>query len=155
MRVRRHIVRIITKRCSHCRSPYDYYASGVVHKKYNDGIYCPSCARAISDALAAIPVRFKSVWEETDEMTVEELLEIRKEKLEEEQRNYPDRIIGEIVFPTMYDLTDSENYSCRYLVIHKGRAYRVDTWTKTPEKNKVVVYMDVDLQTGKKTYGRY
>jgi len=58
---------VMNKRCKHCHTMYAYYASGDgCLDPYNSPDYCPECMKAIKDALAAIPVKYKGVYTEIE-----------------------------------------------------------------------------------------
>ena len=46
-------------RCTRCGISYIYQGSGPGIPEYNDGQYCPDCAKAIQDALAKVPRLFE------------------------------------------------------------------------------------------------
>ena len=138
------------KRCAHCRIVYVWQSSGWCQSPLNDMKYCPECKKAINEALAKIPVYFRSVWQETDAHTVEFLLEQRKINLKRAQEQHPDRIIGERILAPLFDMKDPENINSNYEVQYNGETFAVEIWSKTPEKNKVKILMEENIVTGKR-----
>lgn len=139
------------RRCAHCQSPYYWQSSGPgCQESGNDAKHCPDCRYVITEALKSVPVRFRGVWEETDEVDVETLLAHRKASLEEHRRRFPDRLIGEQVVAPLFDLRDPENKETSHIVPYNGKTYMVQTWTKTTERNCVKVKMEEEIATGKR-----
>jgi hypothetical protein len=139
------------KRCVHCGLVYAWQSSGYgCHNPVNDQKYCPDCKAAIVKALENIPVRFRSVWVETKDISVETLLKHRERTLEKAKKDNPNRIIGERVVAPLFDMVDSENIYCGLIVSYQGEDYLVETWSKTPQENTVKVKMEENLITGKR-----
>ncbi len=139
------------KRCVHCGIVYAWQSSGYgCNKAVNDAKYCPECKAAINEALKKVPIRIVSVWEDTDKVTVEFLLNQRKLAREEARKNHPNRIIGERVLAPLFDMVDPENKNANYVIKWGGDTYAVETWSKEPERNKVMILMEENLLTGKR-----
>ena len=139
------------KRCVHCKRVYTWQSSGYnCNSQFNDAHHCPDCRTAIIYALKSVPVLFKSVWVETNEVDVNTLLEHRKNALKKAKEDNPNRMIGERVFATLYDMVDPYNINNNYNIEYQGKTYSVTTWSKTPEKNKVQILMEEDIQTGQR-----
>jgi len=71
---------------------------------------------------------------------------------EKQQKEYPDRIIGEIVVCQLFDMADSKNIFSGFGVSFQGKEYLVETWTKTPEKNMVKVKMEENIMTDERKF---
>lgn len=69
----------ITNNCKHCGKTYNYQASGEgCFNKFNDKDYCPTCKKAIIDALNNIPIRYVEKWKLISDVNYEELEELKK-----------------------------------------------------------------------------
>lgn len=73
------MTRILPRRCAHCSVVYSYQSSGDGAPRFNDGRYCPDCARTVAVALANVPARVERVQREvTDPELVAKVLEAKR-----------------------------------------------------------------------------
>lgn len=139
------------KRCAHCGTVYSFQASGYgCMDDHNNARYCRECAKEVDEALAAvfsrIPVRFKKVWVETKDIDIETLLEHERKLDEETMRK--GRIFGRRVDLPLWDAYDLSNSMDAFYVSYRNRDYRIERWTKTPERDKIEIAMEKNLETG-------
>ena len=68
------------KRCQHCQDVYLCLMSGGpgYHTNHNNPRHCKECAEVIHNALSAVPRKFRRFWEETTDVTLDQLLEWEK-----------------------------------------------------------------------------
>lgn len=64
-------------RCQHCQDVYLCLTSGGpgYHTNHKNTRYCEGCAKVISDALSAVPTKCERIWEKTDDVTLNQLLD--------------------------------------------------------------------------------
>lgn len=137
-------------RCAHCHVVYHFQASGGGADKYNNGKYCPTCFKAIQDALGAIPKKERFAYRAVRDKTVEEVVEVERLREEEAQRNRkPNAIYARRVRSPMFDMSDLSN---KY---HSGEAkidgitYNYSYWDRQGmEKGVVTLNVAVDIATG-------
>lgn len=142
-------MRFVNKRCIHCRTVYAYQASGwCAIGQLNDPKYCRDCRGAILDALDNVPVKFEKVWVETDEKTFDELLALREVNLKSQAEQYPDRIFGERITASLYDMKDPGNRYVSYVVKCDGVDYHIEMWSNDPNSKKVSKECERNLETG-------
>ncbi len=72
-------MRIVNKRCVHCKSIYSYQRSGHGDYTFNNDRYCPECYKVILKALKHVNIKFEKAKYPTMEITTEEF----KQKYEE------------------------------------------------------------------------
>ena len=148
---------IYRRRCKHCKIRYNYQASGEgCFENFNDGTYCPLCAKAIKDALDAVPVVRERVLMDppfADEITLDMLKkwheEDEKKKQKEAKSNHGMHFRR--CYPGLIDTTGK--LGTNEILTVKGRdkweglTFHVSYWTKTNERNNIKVYMEVDMAT--------
>jgi len=81
-------MRIVIVYCKNCGAEYMWQASGNhwtldTPKEYNDEEYCPTCKRAIVDALAPIQKKSFIKWVEADDVDLSTIKRWYSEMLEE------------------------------------------------------------------------
>jgi copper chaperone CopZ len=135
------------KRCIHCKIIYLWQSSGYgCQDQLCDAYYCEDCKLAVTNALKNIPVLFKSVWVDTDEISVKTLLDHREAIIEKDRSS--GSVFAERVLAPLFDLEDPENNNANYEIKYNGNTYAVETWSKKPYRNKVKILMEEDLITG-------
>ena len=135
------------KRCIHCRTVYLFQSSGPgCGSNYNDGRYCPDCAKAIAEVLKKIPYKFEQVWGKTEEIDAETLMAV--DRALDAKADLDGKLRLKRVGCPLFDMGDLTNSHNCIFIRYEGKEYRVDTWSKTPESNTVKVAMERNLQTG-------
>ena len=135
------------KRCCHCKSTYTYQASGDgCHKPTNDDTYCPDCKSIILEALMNVPMKFDRVWEETDEVTYDYLLE--KRRIEEEKRSEGNLLpLGRRVYASLFNTKTGEAETNDAFDVD-NRQYVAQYWPSKREDMKIRVLKEKNLLTG-------
>lgn len=132
-----------TKRCWHCKSTYQYQASGEgCHNPINDDTYCPECKSVILEALVNVPRKFEQKWVETDEVTYDYLLE--KRKIQDEKAG---GLCTRRVYCSLFDTTTGEAEKNDAFDVD-NRQYLVQYWPSKREDMKIKVLKEKNLITG-------
>ena len=130
------------KRCSHCQIIYHYQVSGYCcHEELNDDKYCPDCKKVIIEALKNVPVKIEMVWENYDEITIDDVKRIHEERKKD--------FVHEIFMP-LFDLNDPSNINITGIITLDGKIISYSYWTKKDDYF-IKVQMERNVETGEKT----
>lgn len=132
-----------TKRCIHCKSTYQYQASGNgCHDPINDDTYCPGCKGFILESLKNVPKKFDQKWVETDEVTYDYLLE--KRKIQDIKNS---GLCTRRVYFSLRNIVTGESEKNDAFDVD-DKQYLVQYWPSKKEDIKVKVLMEKNLITG-------
>lgn len=159
-------MRICISICSHCGIEYRWQASGNfwslnTPKEYNDSKYCPSCRKAIVDALSAIPVLFcnknvgiQDAYEfdpQLKSVTPDYIFElVKKRKAENAVRAASNLFpIMERVFANLYNTETNETSVSGAVTDELSHGFFYRYWPSKPQEMKISVGMRIDNTSGK------
>jgi len=146
--------------CKHCGEEYHFQWSGNydavdVPREHRDTEYCPVCKKAIYDALAKIPVKFKYEHVITDEVNLDTLLKWEKENDDEQSKN--GGLIARRILAGLWDSKTGESQKVREVIgrddERKGREYFYCYWPSDPKNCIITVNRRVNQET--KEPGKY
>jgi hypothetical protein len=154
-------MRVTGRRCTNCGVKYAYWISGSGAPEYNDGKWCQSCAKAVSETLKLIPRRFERRFRPVLEMaeffhvSIETLKEWAKLDFEASaQANYP--IPGmRRVFPGLFAMKDGQIVAARHTEQvngygdHRTYVFQFHEWSDGREPPEVTVEMEWDVQNNR------
>lgn len=146
------MTRVVQFRCIHCLDRYVYQSSGSgTRKPYNDGTYCPTCKKAIVEALSKVPkVKEKVLLCLDDPREEEEVLEAyarEKESPSENLFGIPVSRAGAGSY--LHDKGGScVDMSSVLFVTYEGAEYRIETWREGTRPISITKIMEKDLRTG-------
>ena len=147
------MTKMAIRRCVHCGMPYNKKLSGHGYGRYSTDEYCPDCSEKVKKAkeetLSKIPVKRELVWAKTLDYSFEELKEIERQRLEEDEKN------GLLLRRASMSLMNSE---MTQMLIHEvieieNNLYAYRYWKKINSKKKcseveVLIAMEKDSITG-------
>ena len=135
--------------CKHCLTNYITQLSGSYDaidtpKEYQDKDYCPECKKVIVEALAKIPQKYK--WENlpTDEISLDELLSIEKDKYEKDSELKGLLPVARRLFASLYNKELNE-YNKSGEVKHNGKVFYYFYWPSKPQEARITVKTKIKL----------
>lgn len=107
-------------RCKHCGREYTFQASGEgCLDNYNDKDYCPTCKKAIVDALSKVPKKFVGIYKEIP--LDNNLLPIFKEIKEEDEKDRGFFIRMRECVPIDFDIIELYCYEYKSYALCKNK----------------------------------
>jgi hypothetical protein len=100
----------------------------------------------IIGALNTVPQKYEKIWIDTAEIDVQMLID-RDRRLQKRAQEKGELYIRRTTAP-LFDLKDPENIHDGWVMRHGARWYKVETWSKEPEKASLQVAMERELKTG-------
>ena len=155
------------KKCNHCRVGYSFQASGEgCQDKNNNPEYCPECMGVINKALESVSVKVEMRQVDTDEVTIEQILEYDKGITEDLVSSLPCGFtltgerpsaskIRDAVFsipvkriqPTLYN-SDVGGFQRRIHARIDGCDYWLIFWPSSPEDYEIKKEVEWDIEKG-------
>jgi len=150
-------MRIAIHECEHCGEEYHFQWSGnydalEIPKEHRDEKFCPTCKKAVYEALIQIPVKYEYRFVSTNEVSLEELLRWEQEN-KEAHSGFP---LAIRVFASLMDRDTGEMEVTREVIGRgdkKGRIYIYSYFPSKPEECRIVVKRRVNLETNEQ--GKY
>lgn len=139
--------------CKNCGAEYQWQASGSynaldIPKEYQDSEYCQDCKKAVVDALSKIENKTEIRSIKTDEITLDELLDIEKENLRIEQEKNKNNFfpICKRIFSNLYD-TEKNEYSISGEVKYNRKTYHYFYFPSRKIEAKITKKVRIDIKT--------
>lgn len=126
-------MKVISKRCKHCKTVYSYQMSGHGDYTYNNDTYCPDCYKVILESLKSVDVKFEKIKLPSTDMSVEEF----EKRYEEYKKQIENSQYGLMAYRVCYG--SPENFNYKDLTIDNVD-YTLITNTDTNEKLLEVEY---------------
>jgi len=141
-------MRICITYCKNCGAEYHWQASGPynaldIPKEYQDSEYCPECKKAIVEVLSKIEKKTKITYKETDEITLDDLLNI--EKKEDEER-YKKGFYCKQIFANLYD-TEVGEHSQSGEVKYNKKTYHYFYFPSRKNEASITKKVRIDIKT--------
>lgn len=146
-------MRVVQKRCVHCKITYPYTISGGNPGRFENSTYCPDCSEVVYKALSKVPPKFQKTWAPTTAVTLSQLQDWGQENEKERVDSGGCRRVG---FPLYQREEVTGNLIQQVVQIvpgrgeFNGRLFQYSFWPRKEEEAVVFEQVEENLMTNER-----